>query len=110
LKMEMPAEQLQVGEDKLKGFKVMMDSMTANELEDPELLNNSRIKRIAKGSGKTDADVRELIKQYKQMKNVFKKMKKFSDPKKLEKMQKTGDFGKMFGGMGKKKKKKFRFR
>ncbi|MFH1240650.1 MAG: signal recognition particle receptor subunit alpha [Candidatus Diapherotrites archaeon] len=110
LKMEMPAEQLQIGEDKLKGFKVIMDSMTAEELEEPDLLNNSRIKRVARGSGKTDADVRELIKQYKQMKNVFKKMKKFSDPKKLEKMQKTGDFGKMFSGMGKKKKKKFRFR
>ena len=110
LKMEMPKEQLEVGEEKLTGFKVMMDSMTADELENPDLLNNSRIKRIAKGSGKTEANVRELIKQYKQMKNVFKKMKKFSDPKKLEKMQKTGDFGKLFGGMGKKKKKKFRFR
>lgn len=105
LKMQIPQEQLDIGEEKLEGFKFMMDSMTAEELEDPELLSSARIGRVAKGSGKTDAEVRELIKQYKQMKNMFKKFKKMADPKKLEKMQKTGDFGKMLGGLGKKKKK-----
>ena len=107
LKMQIPKEQLEIGEEKLDGFKVMMDSMTEKELQDPDLLNRPRIERIAKGSGKKVEGVRELIKQYKQMKNVFKRFKKFSDPKKMEKLQKSGDISKIFGA-GKKKKFKFR--
>ena len=110
LKMQLPKEQLEVGEEKLDGFKVMMDSMTEKELQDPDVLNRSRIERVAKGSGKKDEDVRELIKHYKQMKNVFKKFKKFNDPKKLEKLQKSGDLNKVMQQFGQKKKKKMRFK
>jgi len=110
LKMQLPKEVLEMTEEKLDGFKVIMDSMTREEKENPGVLNKSRILRIAKGSGKSEANVRELIKQFKQMQRVFKKFRKL-DEKKLEKMAAKGKgldlAGMMKGfGFGKKKKKK----
>jgi len=50
--------------------------MTKEELERPdEILNSSRMQRIAKGSGTTVKEVRELLKQYKQSKKIMKLMK-----------------------------------
>ena len=68
----MPEEQVQVGEEKLKLFKVIMRSMTPEELEDPKVLNASRIRRVAKGSGTSEAEVKELLKQYEFMKKFIK--------------------------------------
>lgn len=102
---QIPKEQMELGEEKLDAFKVIMDSMTQKEKLEPELLNHSRIQRIAKGAGKKEEDVRELIKHYKQMKKVFKQMKKLSDPKMLEK---KGALDKLMKKFGKKKKVKFR--
>jgi len=58
-----PKEMLSVQQDKLKKFKVIMDSMTKEELEHPEIIKSSRIERIAKGSGTSVSDVKELLKQ-----------------------------------------------
>ena len=96
---------MDLGEEKLDSFKVIMDSMTKKEKLEPELLNHSRIQRIAKGSGKKEEDVRELIKHYKQMKKMVKQMKKFSDPKML---QKKGALDKLMKKFGKQKKVKIR--
>ncbi len=73
--MGLPKEMLQVQEDKLKKWRYILDSMTKEELEDPDLLTRSRIDRIAKGSGVTSKEVRELLKQYRQVKKVSKLMK-----------------------------------
>ncbi len=70
-----PKEMLNVQEDKLKKFKIIMSSMTQKELEDPDLIKSERIERIAKGSGTETSEVRELLKQYNQIKKVMKKMK-----------------------------------
>lgn len=72
----LPDEQMRVGEEKLKRFKVIMQSMTPQELEDPKLLNVSRIRRVARGSGTSEADVRELLKQYELMRKFIKTMVK----------------------------------
>lgn len=53
-------------------FTNIMDSMTKKELEEPNSINASRIKRIAKGSGRSEETVRELLDQYKKMKTVMK--------------------------------------
>ncbi|RMH62243.1 MAG: signal recognition particle protein [Calditrichaeota bacterium] len=50
-------------------------SMTREEREKPQILNGSRRKRIARGSGTRVQDVKQLIKQYDQMKKMFKQMK-----------------------------------
>lgn len=105
LGQQIPKDQLELGEEKLDGFKVIMDSMTKKEKLDPELLNHSRIQRIAKGCGKKEEDVRELIKHYKKMKKMVKQMKKFSDPKQL---QKKGAMDKLMKKFGKQKKIKYR--
>jgi signal recognition particle subunit SRP54 len=86
-----------------------MDSMTRQEKRDPELLNRNRIMRVAKGCGKTESDVREMIKSYRQMAGMFKKFRKLDEAS----LQKKGggiDMQKISQMFGKKKKKKFRFR
>ena len=49
--------------------------MTGEEKADPEMINSSRLKRIAKGSGRSEKDVRELLSRYKQMKALVKTSK-----------------------------------
>ena len=56
-------------------MEVIIDSMTAEERRKPEILNGSRKRRITAGSGTTIQDLNRLIKQYKQMSKMMKKMK-----------------------------------
>jgi signal recognition particle subunit SRP54 len=51
-----------------------MDSMTKDELENPDKITSKRIERIAKGSGRTTSDVKELLTQYRQMRKLMKGM------------------------------------
>jgi signal recognition particle subunit SRP54 len=104
LSMQVPKEQLELGEEKLESFKVIMDSMTKQEMRDPEILNKSRIKRIALGSGKKEEEVRELLKHFKQMKKVFKKFKKIGEMKELDEKK----LNKLMQKFAKKKKFKIR--
>jgi len=69
-----PEELLVVQEEKLKKYKYIMDSMTPEERKDADLIHSSRIKRIANGSGTSQKDVRDLLKQYKQAKRMMKKV------------------------------------
>ena len=85
----LPDDAVRVGEEKLRRYKVIMDSMTEEELEHPEIINYSRIKRIARGSGTSTSEVKELLNQYNQMKKMFKSM----DKRKLAKMAKRFNFG-----------------
>jgi signal recognition particle subunit SRP54 len=75
-------------QDKMKGYKVIMDSMTAAEKEDPKLIGSSRIARIALGSGKSAEDVRELLKYHKMMQKAMKGMKGGPGQKNMMKMMK----------------------
>jgi signal recognition particle subunit SRP54 len=79
-------------QDKLQRFKVIMNSMTSEEMDDPNIVRSSRIKRIAKGAGVENKDVKELLKYY----NMTKKMMKgFSGNRKLRKnLMKQLQFGK----------------
>lgn len=72
----LPEDQMRVGEEKLRRFRVIMQSMTAQELENPRVLNASRIRRIARGSGTTEAEVKELLKQYELMRKVIRTLAK----------------------------------
>jgi len=56
----------------MKKWKYVIDSMTASEREDPDIIKNTRLARIAKGSGASESDVKELIKNFKQVKKVMK--------------------------------------
>ncbi len=86
--LHLPKELIDVQESKLKRWKFAMDSMTKEELEDPEILSSTRIERIAKGSGVSSSEVRELVKQYKQSKKMVKMFKGTQDMSKMmKKMQ-----------------------
>ena len=68
----------------LKSIKAMVGSMTMKERENPDLLNNSRKQRIAKGCGMDAMDVNRVLKQFK---NASKMAKKFSGKKGMQDMQ-----------------------
>jgi len=72
LGMEIPEDAYDVTKDKLKKYKVIMDSMTDKELKEPKIIGSSRIKRIAHGSGTSTEDVRELLKYHKMMQTAMK--------------------------------------
>lgn len=65
-------ELLEKQEENIGKFITLMDSMTKEELENPKIIDSSRINRIAKGSGTTGELVRELLDQYRKMKTVMK--------------------------------------
>jgi len=73
--MEVPSEAVDVTTVKMERYRVIMDSMTNIELDDPTVLNGSRVHRISMGAGATLEEVRELIKYYKMMKRTFKSLK-----------------------------------
>ncbi len=85
--LKLPKDMLEIQEDKLKKWKFAMDSMTKKELEDPDTITSERIDRIAKGSGISSSEVKELLKQYRQSKKVVK-MFKGADPRKMQQMLK----------------------
>lgn len=85
--LKLPKDLIEVQEGKLQKWKYAMDSMTKEELEEPELIDSGRIERIAKGAGINQAEVRELIKQYKQSKKMMK-LFKGGDPKNIQKLMK----------------------
>ena len=65
-------DQVSQMEGKVSRWRYIIQSMTNAEKADPGLLNSSRIKRISRGSGWPEGDVKELIKNYKNSKNVMK--------------------------------------
>ncbi len=85
--VKIPKEMLEGQEGKLKKWKFILQSMTKKELEDPELLDGSRVERIAKGSGTSVQEVRELLKQYRQSKKMMKMMKGNNPERMMKKLQ-----------------------
>jgi signal recognition particle subunit SRP54 len=79
-------------ESKMKRWKYAIQSMTKKERESPEMISSPRIRRIAKGSGLPESDVRELLSNYSKIKKM---MKQFSPSK-----MKRGGFGGMFRQFG----------
>lgn len=65
------SEQLNPDEKELGKIEAMYDSMTAQERLQPSLFNDSRIKRVAKGSGRTPQDVKELLNKFQMMQQVM---------------------------------------
>lgn len=72
LKYKLPENVAELQEENLKRFEVIMNSMTREELDNPKIIKSSRIKRAAMGSGTRQSDVKELLKQYEQMKKMLK--------------------------------------
>jgi len=80
---------IDISNDSFKGIEAMIGSMTPFERANPDVIDQNRRKRIAKGSGKDISEVNAFMKQFEQMRDMMKNMNKM------------GMFGKMMPGMKK---------
>jgi signal recognition particle subunit SRP54 len=67
---------IDISDDAFKGIEAMINSMTPFERNNPDIIDGSRRKRIAKGSGKDIADVNAFMKQFDQMRQMMGQMNK----------------------------------
>jgi len=65
---------MQVDDNAFGQVEAIINSMTLEERRRPQVLNGSRRKRIARGSGTTIQDVNRLVKQFQQMQKMMKQM------------------------------------
>ena len=65
-------QDMEATQERLGRFRVIMDSMTDEELENPKVIKSSRVTRIARGSGTSPRQVRELLKQYNMSRKAVK--------------------------------------
>ena len=92
--MEMP-------EEDLNRYKGIIHSMTPRERKDPEIIEASRRRRIAKGAGVDPQDVSGLVKQFTQMRGVMKQMAGLGIGGRLKMMQQLGRMGMLEGNIPK---------
>lgn len=92
--MEIPQDAYDVTSTKMQRYRIIMDSMTDPELDDPSLMGSSRIHRIALGAGASPDEVRELLRYYKMMKKALKGVRGGQGKLNMQRMMKK--FG---GGM-----------
>jgi signal recognition particle subunit SRP54 len=67
---------IDISDDAFKGVEAIINSMTLEERANPDLIDGSRRKRIAKGSGKDVTEVNAFMKQFEQMREMMKTMNK----------------------------------
>ncbi len=68
-------DQLDALEGKMEKWRFIIQSMNRDEKRNPEIINESRRKRIARGAGLTEHEVRDLVKQYSNSKTLMKQAK-----------------------------------
>jgi len=98
---QLPDDAMDVTEDRMRDFEVVMDSMTDEEMEYPRAIGASQIERISRGAGKPEERVRELLQQHKMMEQTIKQFQGMGDgdmQRMMKKMQQGGGGG--GGGMG----------
>jgi signal recognition particle subunit SRP54 len=82
---KVPKGTMDVQEEKLTVYKVIIDSMTVEEKQNPEEIKKSRLERISRGSGRKPEEVRDLLNYHKKMKSM---MKNLGDERKLRRFMK----------------------
>ncbi|PSQ37857.1 signal recognition particle protein [Halobacteriales archaeon SW_10_66_29] len=96
---QLPDDAMDVTEERMRDFEVIMDSMTEEELENPRVIGASRTRRIARGSGKPEDRIRELLQQHKMMEQTLKQFQGMGDAD-MERMMKQMQQGGGPGGPG----------
>ncbi len=91
--MDIPQDAYDVTSNKMQRYRIIMNSMTGPELDDPSLMGSSRVHRIAIGAGATPEEVRELLRYYKMMKKALKGVRGGQGKFNMQRMMKK------FGGM-----------
>lgn len=80
--MNKALKDIDIDDDSFKPIEAIIRSMTPEEREAPDIINGSRKKRIANGSGTSVQEVNNLIKQFGEMRKMMKKLNKMSGGKK----------------------------
>jgi signal recognition particle subunit SRP54 len=73
---DVPDDMLNMAEDRLEKWRVIIQSMRPEEKDNPKILNSSRVRRVARGSGTSERDVKDLLKQYVMMRKMLKMFKR----------------------------------
>jgi signal recognition particle subunit SRP54 len=100
IKDQLPEDAMDMTQDRLRDFEVIMDSMTEAELEHPRAIGQSQIERIARGSGKDEETVRELLEQHKMMSQMMKQFQGMGEGDMQRMMKQMGGGGGGGGGGG----------
>ena len=86
---------MDIDDDAFKGIEAIIHSMTKEERSNPKILNGSRRKRIASGSGTTVQEVNSLIKQFSQMSKMMKMMQGGGAKQMMQMMKNRGGMPRM---------------
>jgi len=73
---DVPEEMLNTAEGRLEKWRVIIQSMRPEEKDNPKLLSSSRVRRVARGSGTSEREVKDLLKQYVMMRRMLKMFKR----------------------------------
>jgi len=76
LSYNIPEDKMEMAEDRLQKWRVIIQSMTPSERDDPKIFNASRIRRVARGSGTSEKEVKDLLQQYGMMKRMMKTLRR----------------------------------
>jgi len=79
-----------ISDDSFKGVEAIIKSMTVQERENPEIIDGSRRKRIANGSGNSITEVNKLMKQFDEMRKMMKSFNKMKPGRRMPNMPKLG--------------------
>jgi len=100
---QLPDDAMDVTQDRMRNFEVIMDSMTDEELENPRSIGAQQVQRIARGSGNDEETVQELLQQHKMMDQTLNQFQGMGDgdmQRMMKKMQGGDGGGGGLGGMG----------
>ena len=102
LKKQLEGQDIDLNGKEMRQIEAIIHSMTPKERADISIINGSRRKRIAQGSGTRVQDVNKLLKQFGEMKKMMKKMKKMKGKKGMPNLGGLGDLGGLgkLGGLG----------
>jgi signal recognition particle subunit SRP54 len=67
---------MKMTEDRLQKWPVIIQSMTLDEKESPKILTSSRIRRVARGAGTSEKEVKELLQMYSTMRKMVKTLRR----------------------------------
>ena len=87
---QMPDNLADITEQKVGSYETVMESMTEEELQEPDVIGRSRRERIARGAGVPEEEVRELLKHFRQTRNMMDKMGSGGRGNMQQMMQKLG--------------------
>ncbi|RNJ27380.1 signal recognition particle protein Srp54 [Halosegnis longus] len=100
LKDQLPDDAMDVTQERMRDFEVIMDSMTDEELQNPRSISKSQIERIARGSGKEEEQIQELLEQHKMMDRMMDQFSGMGDGDMQRMMKQMGGGGGGGGGLG----------